>query len=919
MFALQPSQRQAPVTAANQQRLLMGFISRRAPIDSAFRAVFMPLGGLDARGRFKPGVRATEYLGPEGSRGAAFGGAIGLAYGSALGGPVGAVAGGAVGATVGAAILSPKILPASRLGPIGHYIERVRAGVNDRYGLPDDYVRASRQQSLDERAIAAEGLEHLEAMKNAGIGTAEARVLYSMLTGDVVGHKDLEGLSEPIIRTIDQHGLEMVELGLISRESYERNRGQYLHRTYLKHEQKQNRFTKLVEFVTVGMAKKILGNELKGRGIFEDIALSKLMRGNEDFNNGRRGAPDLGEKFHRIAEVVPQTDALALDRKDKVLRRIYLDADKPIPDRYKGPSFLNEGVWEVRRKRGTEFTIWRDYTKEERQRMGEISDARYAIAKTYLLMAHDLASGRFFKAVAENEEWSRSNVAEGEWRNPSDIDNGQEWVRVPDTIIQNTGGVPKYGAMAGRFVRSAIWRDLTELDRMHNPNSWRSLLTMWKLNKTARNPVVHMNNVVSNLVLADMADVTAVDLVDGIQSWLKKDQYYLDAQHHGAMGVDMISAEIRANHINPLLEEIVSAGPGNNGWMARSKIIGTMAKVWDGIVKLDGKMQDAYKAEDDIFRMAYYRKLIREGMDPFIAADMTREQFIDYDIRAPWVNSLRYSVMPFIGYTYRAVPLVANTMMERPWKLAKYATIAYMINALAYWADDEADEDQERASFRDEEQGYTWLGTQRLWRLPFRDDAERPMFIDTRRWIPAGDVFDIGQGSSAVPIPAPFMFGGPMMLAAELLLLNKSAFTGEEITGEYDTTLEKFSKSGGYALKSFIPSAPWIPGSWYWEKIKNAMTGAVDYSGNDYSVPLAVLNSVGIKARWQDVEQGLYWNGFEFNKEATELRRQARSLARKRQRNLISQSDFESAQAVLVLKMERVKERYGEFKEKADK
>jgi len=579
-----------------------------------------------------------------------------------------------------------------------------------------------------------------------------------------------------------------------------------------------------------------------------------------------------------------------------------------VPDRYSKPAFRDSGIWEIRAKKGDGFTIWRDFTKPEREAMGEIMDARYGIARTYLLMANDLANGKFFKTLAENEEWVRSKVDDGQWRNPADADQGESWVKVPDTEIAKTGGRKRYGAIAGKFIRPEIWRDINELDRMQSPGSWRSLLTTWKLNKTARNPVVHMNNIASNVLLADMVDVTAADIVAGMRSYWKKDSNYRDAVQHGAMGADMISQEIRTKYLEPLLAEIVNEGAGENDWRSSASIIGKLAKGWDALWKIDRKMQDIYRAEDDIFRMAYFMKMKRQGEDSFTAADMAREQFLDYDIRAPWVNNLRYSVFPFISYTYRAVPLIAGAMLDRPWKIAKYATIAFAINALAYWDDDDADEERERASFREEEQGYTWLGTPRMVRMPWHDRHGLPVFMDIRRWIPAGDVFDTNQGSSAIAVPAPFQVGGPLMLGAEAFL-NRSSFTGDDIRGEYDTPIERFQKTGGYLLKSWLPSAPWIPGSWYWDRISNAMRGATDARGNPYSVPQAILSSVGVKVRPQDVEQGLYWRGVELSKEGGALKSQARALARKRERNLVSQDSYEEGLAVIVLKAERLKQR----------
>jgi hypothetical protein len=145
-------------------------------------------------------------------------------------------------------------------------------------------------------------------------------------------------------------------------------------------------------------------------------------------------------------------------------------------------------------------------------------------------------------------------------------------------------------------------------------------------------------------------------------------------------------------------------------------------------------------------------------------------------------------------------------------------------------------------------------------------------------------------------------------LAAETLVLNKSAFTGDPITEETDTASEKFQKTAGYALKSWLPSAPWIPGSWYWDKIKNAATGATDARRRDLSVPMAILNSVGVKARWQDVEEGLYFRNLEHSQAVSSLRAEARALAKRREQNKINQREFESGMAAIVLKIERVKE-----------
>jgi len=323
-------------------------------------------------------------------------------------------------------------------------------------------------------------------------------------------------------------------------------------------------------------------------------------------------------------------------------------------------------------------------------------------------------------------------------------------------------------------------------------------------------------------------------------------------------------------------------------------------------MKIDKKMVDAYQLEDEIFRMATYMHRREKGDSAADAARIARDQFLNYDIRAPWVNAARRSFLPFIAYTYRAVPVIAKSLSERPWKIAKYATLAYVMNMIGYMVSD-GDEDEERRSLRDEVQGRTWIGAPRLIRMPWDDENGSPVFLDIRRWIPAGDVFDFNQNQ--MPLPAWIQFGGPLMLAAEFAL-NKQAFTGKEIVNDKtDTPLDKASKYAGWAWRSWMPAHPLIPGSWYWQKISTAATGGRDVLGRDYDLPMAALSSLGIKLAPHDVELGFTYHARAFTAIRKELNWQAQQLAQDKERGLISADEFEKQIQRIKKKQERLAER----------
>jgi len=410
----------------------------------------------------------------------------------------------------------------------------------------------------------------------------------------------------------------------------------------------------------------------------------------------------------------------------------------------------------------------------------------------------------------------------------------------------------------------------------------------------------------SNMVFMDLADVRVQDLVKGLRSYISEDAEFQDARDHGAFGSDIISQEIRRNVLQPILDDLQSEVAGGNPVTQKFGMLGKIAEaIWEKGKAFDRGMVELYRMEDEVFRMAMYHRRRALGDSTENAADEARAQFLDYDIRAPWVNTARRTALPFIAYTYRAVPVIAKSVATRPWKMAKYFAMAYAANALAYMIAP-GDEDDERNSMREQEKGNTWIGTPRMMRMPYRDEHGNPVFLDIRRWIPAGDVFDMGQGHGAFPIPAPIQFGGPLMLGAELAL-NKSAFTGDEITNNLtDSASDKAKKLSDWAWKSWMPSAAWVPGSWYWEKIGLAAKGATDSQGRPYPLPEAVASSFGIKLKPQDVEENFQWRMYEFTKARRALKAEERRMQRLYERGIMSDEYFEESMRAIDEKHERI-------------
>lgn len=848
------------------------------PLDAAFRIPFMMVGGIDKYGRWTYGKAAHAKL--------------------------------------------SEAITSKDMGFMQPLAEVLRNGLVDRAGQPKDYIERDRQRGVDEALLAAEGNEHVRALMDRQMDAKEARVLQAVLTGERVGDKDMQALSEPIRQAIDGLGSEAVALGLISRESYEKNRGTYLHRVYEKHEFENGHVGRWAEKFMGGRRRKIVGNQFKGRGIFEDVPRARIMKDNAEFNAGMRGALVKGEEI-TILELRESTGTDSFQEvpgaKGRLVRRVYWPTNKPIPASL--DNYENRGTFDVRGVTGDKVTLWRDFTKAERTKMGEVLDARYTIAKTYSLMSKDLATGRFFKDIAENEDWSRAEPPENERVDMEPTEgsflkrmwatDSVKWVLVPDTKISKSQAY-KYGALAGRYVRASIWRDLAEQQAMASPSFYNKLLTQWKLNKTARSPVVHMNNIMSNFLFMDMADVRVPELIAGIRSMANGDAAYNEAAQAGAFGADMVTQELRDTILRPLLLELQKdMQGGKTGLEAQFGTLGKIMSRLGGMIKTaDEKMVNAYQMEDQVFRMATYIRRRQQGMTVNEAAVEARDQFLNYDIRAPWVNAARRTVLPFASYTYRAIPKIAETIAQRPWKIAKYIAIYQSLNMLAYaLAPSEWDEEEERKSLRKEEGGKIgFLGipvTESLLRMPYLSDGN-PVFLDVRRWIPAGDVFDTRGGD----LPAPLHMGGPLITGMELYF-NRSAFTGDDIVNPIvDTASERAGKRAKFLWQSVVPSAPWVPGSWYFEKIKRAVfDDALQWGSNEPYDPLeAILSSVGIKLKPKDVELGYRGWMMDYQRTERELAFSLSSLKRQYARQQIGLEAFEREYQKVIDKRVRLRQ-----------
>lgn len=835
--------------------------------------------------------------------------------------------------------------------------ETVKAGFVADYGIPEAV--------LDKRAVM-EGRQR-QQLRGAGklleklstLTRAESRVAYEWMNNDNPQAADYfeKQLPEESVKVlkevrdlIDQLSQEAIRLGQLSPDAYARNKFAYLHRSYIKHT------AELTKGEAAGRKRAIavLGDQYKGRGMTDAVDMAKVKNiapewWNRKLQQGKADKQLKGEKFIRLerraasGEGTTALQGFSEKGKGRLLEVAYWPAGEPIPIRMS--TWDQVGTWEVRDTKGNKLVVWRDFTKQEREAMGEIDEARYAIAKTLHGMIHDIETGKYLEWLAQNHAKKEGEaidgaIVEASTSMVSTFKRGQ-WVRVPETIIPGTK-VKKYGVLAGRYLPGPIWNDVRQTVGFRNAplgETYATVHRFWKMSKTALSPAVHMNNVMANFVMADWHDVTAGHIVKALRLMASKDPAAQEVwarfgEAGGTVGTFAVN-ELQKEQLRPLLEalekEVGLAGEvaGKVGVIAAMQhmmrlqfpaAFDALKGSKSGQITAKGArlMLDAYEAEDQVFRLAAWLKAKEDGASDMQAGKVARKSFLDYRINAPWVQMMRGTFLPFIAFTYRAAPMALEIAAKKPWKLMKLGLVAGLLNAIGYGLSG-GDEDEERKLLPEEKAGSIWGLTPKLIRMPWNSDAikdgvkvgEDPVFLDVRRWIPVGDIFDTGATNAAVPLLPSMMPGGPLALLAEFSL-NKTGFTGKPITLETDTPLEKATKTADWLYKAFAPNIAVLPGTYAWTAIANAGGGKTDSFGREQSLTQAIVSSVGIKVGSYPKDVLQLNAQREVQAKLMEIDRNITALKREYQKKGIDADEFQEKIADQAAKMRKVVEKFHE-------
>ena len=668
-------------------------------------------------------------------------------------------------------------------------IDRMGEWFVDNYNLPKEFIKLKQGKRLTQGQLAARFNEVIK--KTLDMTAEEQQMMYMLATGrsNETIPSNLSKLTDQGRQLVDDVGQMMVDLGMLNKTIYETNKGSYLHRTFAN---TSDPLTKS----GIKNPKDILayGNELMMRGHTSTIP--------------REEVKDYVARGYRV---------------------VHGSADK---------------------KHHT-IKVNRDWTEKELKQMGEIKNFAYAMSETGRLMTNDIAHFKFLDDVAK--KFASSTEKEG-------------YVRVPKASYLKGTKTERWGNLAGQWVPKEIYDNINRtnaIQQFFNTNAfgrnWKNIQTVWKRTKTSLNPVTHVNNVMSNMMLYDFVDgnyklltKAALDLskrgTDKAPDDLKLAEelgvFHADQMTHE---LTQLERDIYRVYINPIETGATKDGI-LGGIMNKTKQI--MSKTKDYLKETH--LDSLYQAEDNVFRYGLFKSKLAEGHSAEEAAAYARKYMLDYEIDAPGIQVMRQTTHPFIAYTYRATPILAETMVNKPWKVVKWSGMLYGVNQYGELDVSDAQVKEERKLLEANEKGFSFFGLpglETMVRLPGKEGE----YLDTQRWYAGMDIMEAGRGAYELPyVPAVLEPSGGFVSGIYSGLTGMDFFTGKPIPGTRADTPIAFKEQLNATAKAFLP--PWL-GGYAWDKLQRGMDPGKHLTKQDFTPTEAAMNLFGIKKFTMDPQK----------------------------------------------------------------
>jgi len=408
--------------------------------------------------------------------------------------------------------------------------------------------------------------------------------------------------------------------------------------------------------------------------------------------------------------------------------------------------------------------------------------------------------------------------------------------------------------LKGEYVSKPVYNDITPImirDEMEKGSiygtSLRGLsnsIMLFKIGKATLNFPTLVRNIISNVLQNNLRGrplgVAMDDLRKSLSGFVRKGK---DGVYNGR-GVDMAFVLTEGGgtvEIN-LLREFLSEA-GDQGTQITEEILPLIAKYetfyggiggrsWYTFVANLSRFSKYYGFVDVIAKYSIYRQLRTSGklnkwtglgtneyISPEMAMQEAQKWGMDYSLTDPSIKHLRKFLTPFITFQYKAASLVVESLIRRPWVMAKYGLLLGVAGP-AGWSLARAvaqsfmgmDDDEWRRTVK--KLAHYIRREKTFLPIPWKNNRGEVMFFDASYFMPWGTwyncVFDLKDGELAMSMRH-LGVGNPFLTAyAALSSVVKGEpaidpFTHQPIWNITDSHGEKWNKIASYMENLLMP------------------------------------------------------------------------------------------------------------------
>ena len=382
----------------------------------------------------------------------------------------------------------------------------------------------------------------------------------------------------------------------------------------------------------------------------------------------------------------------------------------------------------------------------------------------------------------------------------------------------------RWGDLAGMVVRKEIYHDLiggfksargdesVAEQVLGDHGALGNFNRFWKWSKVSANPPSWVRNFISNVILMTLGGVPLYRIpglfISGIREMKKQGENYNLVLDNGLAAGSFSNVELQR-----IEREFVDLQKR----MKRDDKhpLNFIGQIQGAFNWTRDKTGDFYGGIDTLGKVMMTKWARDQGMKDAEAIALAEKWLFDYSLVKPSVRYLSTATLgaPFIRFTSFVAPLMLETMLTRPWRMAPYYALAWGLKEMFKNEEQIGEEELDglKQSLADYllEKSYDGIFPANVVPLPWRDDNGKVQFFDLSYLFPWGQFSEIGSelwnGQVVEAMKTLGMMGGPTVNIAAAITTGVDPFTRRKITNDLDTPTEQFADILWYTYNLAMP------------------------------------------------------------------------------------------------------------------